>query len=130
VVSKEMTENMICKTHRDLQLWKDSMDMVCKVYEVTKVFPQAERYGLISQLRRAAVSVPANISEGAGRQSTKEFIQFLSIARGSLSELEAEMLISERLDYVSKETCAGLVEDISLVGRQLSGLIRSLRQKK
>lgn len=116
-------------THRDLKVWSETMELVCKLYEVTKNYPKSEQYGLVSQIRRAAISVLANISEGAARQSTKEFIQFLSISRGSLSELESEVLISERLGYLKKELCILLVEKIAIVGKQLSGLIRSLRKK-
>lgn len=117
------------RTHRDLDVWKDAMDLVCEIYRNTREFPKAEIYGLVSQTRRAAVSVLANISEGAARQSTKEFIQFLSISRASLSELEAEIMISQRLEYISQEVCMGLLNSIETVGVRLSGLIRSLRAK-
>lgn len=75
-------------THKDLNVWKESIQLVIDVYEITQKLPSEEKYGLISQIRRSAVSVPSNISEGVGRSSTKEFIRFLDIANGSLSELE------------------------------------------
>ena len=119
----------ICTTHKDLDVWKDSMDLVCEIYKVTKEYPRDELYGLVSQLRRAAVSIVANISEGAARQSTKEFVHYLSISRASLSEVEAEMMISQRLEYISQETCSNLLNHVESVGIRLSALIRSLRKK-
>ncbi len=118
-----------CSTHKDLDVWKDSMDLVCSIYRITKAFPRDELYGLVSQLRRASVSILANISEGAARQSTKEFIHYLSISRASLSEVEAEVMISQRLEYITQEQCMNLLNEIESVGVRLSGLIRSLRRK-
>ena len=105
------------------------MDLVCSIYRITKAFPRDELYGLVSQLRRASVSILANISEGAARQSTKEFIHYLSISRASLSEVEAEVMISQRLEYITQEQCMNLLNEIESVGVRLSGLIRSLRRK-
>ena len=118
-----------CSTHKDLDVWKDSMDLVCSIYRITKAFPRDELYGLVSQLRRASVSILANISEGAARQSTKEFIHYLSISRASLSEVEAEVMISQRLEYITQGQCMNLLNEIESVGVRLSGLIRSLRRK-
>ena len=87
------------KPHKNLNLWKSAMDLVLKVYKGTKRFPGSEAYGLINQIRRAAVSIPSNIAEGAGRRTKKEFIQFLFVARGSLSELETQLEIANRLGY-------------------------------
>lgn len=117
------------KTHKDFEVWKDGMDLVSEVYNVTRVFPKDELYGLVSQIRRAAVSVLANIAEGAARQSRKEFIQYLAISRASLSELEAELCISERLGYISNDKTVGLMEAVRNVGTQLSAIIRTLRNK-
>jgi four helix bundle protein len=83
--------------HKDLEVWKKSMDLVEDVYALSKFFPNDEKFGLTNQIRRASVSVPSNISEGAARKSDKEFIQFLYIALGSLSELETQYLIAVRL---------------------------------
>ena len=119
----------ICRTHKDLDVWKDSLDLVYEIYKVTKEYPRDELYGLVSQLRRAAVSVVANISEGAARQSTKEFVHYLSISRASLSEVETEVMISQRLEYISHEICSSLLNHVESVGIRLSALIRSLRKK-
>ena len=87
-------------THKDLDVWKMSMDLVEDIYNSTKSFPRAEMYGLISQMRRSAISVPSNIAEGAARKSKAENLQFLYIALSSLSELETQILISGRLNYL------------------------------
>lgn len=88
--------------HKELDVWKKSMDLVEQVYIMSNVFPDAEKFGLTSQIRRAAVSVPSNIAEGAGRKGTKEFVQFLHIALGSLSELDTQYLIAVRLNFIDK----------------------------
>jgi four helix bundle protein len=87
----------------DLKIWKKSMDLVEQVYKISNNLPNDERFGLISQIRRCSVSIPSNIAEGAGRNSKKEFIHFLSVANGSLSELKTQLLLMVRLKYVSKE---------------------------
>jgi four helix bundle protein len=88
------------RKHHDLRVWQEAIDVVEAIYDLTKRFPKTEIYGLISQMRRSAVSVPSNIAEGASRLSDREFIQFLGVARGSLSELETQITIAERLGYV------------------------------
>ena len=88
--------------HKELDVWKKSMDLVALIYKLSSSFPEAEKFGLTSQIRRAAVSVPSNIAEGAGRKGDKEFVQFLHIALGSLSELETQYLIAVRLNYTEK----------------------------
>ena len=87
--------------HKDLDVWKKSMDLVVLIYDLTSKFPSDERFGLTSQMRRAAVSIPSNIAEGAARKSNKEFLQFLSIALGSLSELETQYILSKRLHFIT-----------------------------
>ena len=89
--------------HKDLDVWKKSMDLVELIYQLTSTFPTDEKFGLISQMRRAAVSIPSNIAEGAARKGDKELVQFLMIALGSLSEVETQYLISVRLNYTKKE---------------------------
>lgn len=89
--------------HKDLEVWKKSMDLVVQVYQMTQLLPDTEKYGLTSQMRRAAVSIPSNIAEGAARNGDKELMQFLSISIGSLSELETQYLIAIRLGFVIKE---------------------------
>jgi four helix bundle protein len=85
------------KTHKDLNVWKESMTLAKEVYRLTKNFPKEETFGLVSQMRRAAVSIPSNIAEGAARNSNKEFIQFLHVSLGSLAELETQLLLSKEL---------------------------------
>ncbi|RTY85578.1 four helix bundle protein [Flavobacterium sp. RSP49] len=89
--------------HKDLDVWKKGMDLVVKVYQITQSFPDTEKYGLTSQMRRAAISIPSNIAEGAARKGDKELMQFLYISIGSLSELETQYLIAIRLEFVIKE---------------------------
>jgi four helix bundle protein len=92
--------------HKDLDVWKKSMDLVETIYKLTQTFPDAEKFGLTSQMRRAAVSIPSNIAEGAARKGDKELIHFLHIALGSLSELETQYLIAIRLEFIkSEEAC-------------------------
>lgn len=89
--------------HKELDVWKYSMDLVIAIYRVTKLLPDSEKFGLTSQMRRAAVSIPSNIAEGSARKGDKELIQFLYIAIGSLSELETQYLIAVRLEFIEKE---------------------------
>ena len=114
------------RKHHQLVAWQVAVTLVKKIYETTKSFPQNEIYGLTSQMRRAAVSVPANIAEGAARTTTKEFLQFLSIARGSLSELDTYVVISRELGYLSDVAEAEALIDrvFGLIG----GLINSERR--
>ena len=111
--------------YKDLVAWQKAMTMVTNVYEVTKSFPSDERFGLISQIRRCAVSVPSNIAEGQARNTPGEFKQFLGIARGSLAELTTQLMIAQNLGYLSNEDPAISMADE--VGRILTGLIKSLR---
>ncbi|MFD1294271.1 four helix bundle protein [Lutibacter holmesii] len=99
--------------HKELDVWKKSMDLVEQVYTISYLFPDTEKFGLTSQIRRAAVSVPSNIAEGAGRKGDKEFIQFLHIALGSLSELDTQYLIAVRLGFIEKnEIFEDLTNDV------------------
>ena len=110
--------------HYNLEAWKLAMTLVKNVYQVTRSFPQEEIYGLTAQMRRSAVSVPSNLAEGAARTGRKEFAQFLSVAKGSLSELETQLLISAELGYLdSKHAVFELVEEVS---RLLASLHKSL----
>jgi four helix bundle protein len=117
---------MTGKAYGDLVAWQKAMDLVEFVYRATKSFPQEERFGLVSQLRRAVVSVPSNVAEGQGRSSTNEFLHHLSIARGSLYEVETQVLIARRLTYVSESQCEEIMSLADEVGRLLRGLARSL----
>jgi len=114
------------KTHKELNVWKDSIELVVEIYEITKHFPREEMYGLTSQIRRAAVSVPANISEGAARNYSREFIRFLRIAQASLSEVETLMEISLKLTYLDENKFKSIQGRIFKVNAQLSGLIKAI----
>jgi four helix bundle protein len=118
------------RPHEKLDVWKRSIELVVTIYKATEVFPTHERYGLTSQIRRAAVSIPANIAEGAARQSAKEFAHFLSIAQGSSSELETELLIAQRLGYLGSGGYAEMREELDCTGRMLVGLIRNVRRNQ
>ena len=113
--------------YQELIVWQKAVDLVTTIYGYTQAFPQDEVFGLISQMRRAAVSVPSNIAEGQGRQSKAEFRRFLSIARGSLYELETQVVIAQRLNYLTEENGDDLFETLEEVGRMLNGLRSSLR---
>ena len=112
------------KTHKDLDVWKKAMSFVTELYKITATFPKDERYGLTSQMRRAAVSIPSNISEGAARQSNKEFIQFLYIALGSNVEIETQLNIARNLNFINDETFEKMDEDQNEISRMLMGLIK------
>jgi four helix bundle protein len=115
------------RRHQDLKAWQMAMSLVKLVYRLTTTFPKEEIFGLTSQMRRAAVSVPSNIAEGAARSGTREFVQFLGMARGSLSELETQLLIAKELDYTTDSPeLDALIEELF---RVMSGLIGSLKAK-
>jgi four helix bundle protein len=117
------------KPHKKLQLWSKTIDLVVYLYGITKQFPREEEFGLKSQLRRAAVSIPSNISEGLTRRTRKDKIHFLNMAQGSLSEIDAQIEISYRLDIINEETNIIANERLSEVERILSGLIKSIRSE-
>lgn len=119
----EETGNKI-RTHKDLEVWKNSIEFVKEVYKVTSAFPESEKYGLSSQMRRAAVSIPSNIAEGAGRFHTKEYIHFLHISSGSVSELETQIIISSELSFISVDLQNELFNKLNLIRAQLKGLIK------
>ncbi len=112
------------KTHRDLEVWKRSIAFVTKVYRFTGTFPKEEMYGLTNQMRRAAISVPSNIAEGAARRSNKEFIQFLYVALGSAAEIETQLIIANNLEYIRKKDFEELCIERDEIGRMVVGLIR------
>ena len=113
--------------YEDLKVWQEAMNLVEKIYQLSKIFPKNEQYGITSQLRRAAISIPLNIAEGQGRSSKKEFQQFLMIARGSIYETNTILLLCHRLNYLTKENYQKLRQQINQITRMLSGLINSLR---
>ncbi|EAR21663.1 four helix bundle protein [Nitrococcus mobilis] len=111
--------------HKDLSVWQAAMELAKVIYAMTADFPKEERYGLVSQMRRAAVSVPSNIAEGAGRGSAREFHQFLTIARGSLSELETQALLARDLGFMRQSD--DLMAMITRIFQMITGLQRSLK---
>lgn len=117
---------MQVKSYKDLIVWQKSMDLVEMVYAVTKLFPKEELYGLTSQLRRAAVSVPSNIAEGQARNSTAEFKNFLSISRGSLAEVETQLLIAERLRYLQTDQLSEILNLQIEINRMTNALMGKL----
>jgi four helix bundle protein len=119
---------MAGQNYRDLLAWQKAMDLVVQIYRATERIPREEMYGLTSQLRRAAVSVPSNIAEGQGRRTKKEFARFLGVPHGSLREMETQLLIAGRLVYLAKSTIDELMELASQVGRLITGLHNSLRR--
>ncbi|MER8412825.1 MULTISPECIES: four helix bundle protein [unclassified Mesorhizobium] len=113
-------------SYKDLLVWQQAMDLVVAIYGATKSWPKEELYGLTSQARRAASSVPANIAEGYGREIRGSYLQFLRIAQGSLKELETQLLIAERTGIAPKATTASLLANTESVGKLLRLLIRRL----
>ena len=115
---------MSLRNHKDLTVWKRSFGLVILLYKITSKFPKDEQYGLTSQIRRSAISIPSNIAEGAARSSKKEFIQFLYIALGSLSELETQVFIASELHYLAPDEILPTIEEIR---KMLLGLIKKLK---
>ena len=115
-------------SYRDLKVWRKSMDLVVACYRLTKLFPNQEKYGLVSQLQRAAVSVPSNIAEGHGRKYTNDYLRFLSIANGSLMEVETQIQIAQRLNFINSEECTTILNQTSEISRMLSGLKAALKR--
>ncbi len=112
--------------YKDLLVWQKTMALVKETYRMTASFPRDEQFGLTSQMRRSAVSVPSNIAEGQARQGTREFLQFLSHATGSLAELETQILLSQDLGYARNEEVAAILERVTELQKMMAGLRRSL----
>ncbi len=121
---------MPVRSYRDLIAWQKSIDFVTEIYRCTRAFPKEETYGLMSQLRRAAVSVPSNIAEGHARLTTGEFRQFLGHALGSLTEIETQIQIANRLGYVGREDSNRLLEHSIEIGKIVRGILQSLPGKE
>jgi four helix bundle protein len=116
------------RAHRNLRVWQAALELADAVYAITSAFPAEERFGLASQMRRAAVSVPSNIAEGAARSSNAEFLRFLHVARGSLAELDTQLVIARRREYLTEDALHRVTELIEEVGRTLQGLIARRKQ--
>ena len=114
------------KPHKKLNVWKESIELARDVYTLTSRFPSEERFGLTSQMRRAAISIPSNVAEGAARRSKKEFKNFVGMAQGSLSELDTQFELAVALGYLNRNDLGGLEERMLKIDKMLSGLIRSL----
>lgn len=113
----------IMSSYKELIVWQKSIQLVTDIYKLTKTFPKEEVYGLSSQMQRAVVSIPSNIAEGNDRNSSKEFSQFLRIARGSLAELETQIIISEKLEYTNKDQITPILNNCYEIGRMINGLL-------
>lgn len=118
------------KSHADLDVWKRAVDLAADVYKVTASFPAEEKFGLVSQMRRSAVSIASNIAEGAARTSRREFMQFLSIASGSASELDTQLIISRRVAIGDDHTLAQLEQNLFRVSQMIQGLLRSIKKQE
>jgi len=117
------------KSYQDLQVWQRGMDLVERVYELTRVFPPKEVYALSNQMQRAAVSIPANVAEGHARDSTREFLHYISIALGSLAELETYLILAGRLSYLGERDVSTTLSTADELGRMLRGLQKNLKAK-
>lgn len=112
--------------YQELVVWQKAIQLVTDIYKLTKIFPKEEAYGLVSQLHRAAVSIPSNIAEGRDRNSDKEFSNFLCIARGSLAELETQIIISENLGYIKQEQKIYILNKCYEIGKMINGLLKKI----
>ena len=115
------------RPHRKLEVWQKAMDFVMEIYRTTGEFPETEIYGLTSQMRRASVSIPSNLAEGAGRKGNKEFMQFLNIAQGSISELDTQLEIACRLKYMNEEDYSNLIGKLTEISKMLYGLAKTFK---
>ena len=116
------------RTHKDLDVWKDGISFVTKIYKITSSFPKDELYGLTSQIRRAAISIPSNIAEGAARKTTNEFRQFLYIALASAVEIDTQLIIAQNLGFINTDMLNKLTDDLESITRRIQGLIKSLNK--
>ena len=116
-------------SYKDLVLWRKSVDLAAAIHNVTRGLPRSEMFGLVSQMRRASVSIPSNVAEGSARRTTREFIAFLHISRGSLSELETQLTIARQVGYLEDQVTAGVDALIDEVGRLINAVIAGLRKR-
>ena len=115
--------------YKKLKVWNEAMDLVTEIYHLTKKFPQEEKFGLTSQINRSSVSIPSNIGEGAGRNSNKDFSNFLSFANGSSFELETQLLIAKKLNYIKDEDLNQIMNKIDKVQKMIYNLKQKLDNK-
>jgi len=117
------------QTHKNLKVWQRSISLVTEIYRVTRDFPKEEIYCMVSQLRRAAISIPSNIAEGSARKHTREYIQFLYVSLGSAAEIETQIIISINLGYIISDKAVGIQAELEEIIRMLIGLIKSLSNR-
>jgi four helix bundle protein len=117
------------QSYRDLKVWQEAMSIAEAAYRLTKSFPQSELYGLATQMRRAAVSIAANIAEGNGRETSGSYIQFLRISQGSLKELETHLFLAQRVGLADAQACEPILDECDKLGRMLRALIRAIQEK-
>ena len=118
------------QNYKELDVWKRAVALITELYRITSRFPDSERFGLVAQIRRAATSIAANIAEGWGRGSTKEYIQFLTIARGSTTELETHLIVARNLNFMRVEEFDRVLRDVEDIAKMLNRLITSLRNRR
>ncbi|MDP3898818.1 MAG: four helix bundle protein [Mesorhizobium sp.] len=123
-----MADDDSIRSYRDLRVWNEAMELAAECYQVTKAFPREEMFGMTSQIRRAGASVPANIAEGYGRESSGSYVHFLKNAQGSLKEVETHVLLAVKVELISSETAMPVLDRAETVGKMLRGLIRSIPQ--
>jgi four helix bundle protein len=126
VIAIEMGSRNLGSNYRELRVWNTAMSLAVEVYRITERFPKAERFGLTSQVRRAAVSVPSNVAEGHARTTRGEYKHFLSIARGSVVEVEVQLTLADQLGYVQSPVLASALEHCDVISRMLTNLKRAL----
>jgi four helix bundle protein len=126
LVTSETPQLQRLRSHKDLEVWQLAMDLASEIYAITARFPKEELYGLSMQARRCAVSIPSNIAECAARKSTKEFIQYLHVALGSVAELETQLLLAKKMSFIGDNRSFDMLEQVR---KMLVGLLRALKQK-
>ena len=126
-ICRNLFKNRYMKPHKTLNSWIKSFDLVKDVYTITIDFPSDEKFGLVSQMRRAAVSIPVNIAEGAARKGSKEFIHFLHISLGSMAELDTLILLGSELGFIDSEKANILIDKLDVIGKLIYGLIKKLQ---
>ncbi len=129
-VTSQSRKGADMKSHKDLDVWRLAVDLATDVYEVTKTFPKEERYGMVTQMRRCAVSIASNIAEGAARHGSKEFLQFIHISLGSASELDTQLEIAMRVNLTGLESLQKLQATVIRINQMLRGLARSIRSEE
>lgn len=131
VIRVESQESRVSiQSYRDLIAWQKAMDLLVDVYGLLTLFPKEEQYGLVSQIKRAAVSIPSNLAEGSSRRSTQEFIRYINIASGSLAEMETQLIAAKRLSFIKEEKLDSLLEKCDEISRIMQGLHDSLKRKQ